>query len=193
MEYRSKPYYLMRMRKEPVPEDIKGKLVSIYEDGGLKEFEKDIAPRMGKLPVEQIYYTDPITHENLKWIYVGDFWWCRKRNIIIEDGKKRRKKQYEFARLMAIMNRKNPIDLIMGLWDARIHEFKKDPIIVFKGDRKGVIVEYNEFEVVVQWCDDPKSRSLIREIDEISFKYMEDFKLFKRVFDNMRNYVKKII
>jgi len=94
---------------------------------------------------------------------------------------------------MAIMNRKNPIDLIMGLWDARIHEFKKDPIIVFKGDRKGVIVEYNEFEVVVQWCDDPKSRSLIREIDEISFKYMEDFKLFKRVFDNMRNYVKKII
>lgn len=193
--YKSKPYYIRRMRVEPIPDSVKKKMVSCFKNGGLKEFEADVKLRMVGVSISQIYLTD--TGESERWVYVGDFWWCRKLNFELVGGKKvvkvsekdvvvgKRKKRvrYEFARLMAFENKK-PVQSIVGLWDSRIHELKNEPRIVFDvAGNKGVVTAWNEFEVVVDWdIDGKKVTSMVKKFDDLRFKFAEDFKEFRKIF-----------
>jgi hypothetical protein len=219
MENRALPPYLMKMREEPIPDDLYQEKVSNYRKGGFKKFEPDVAKRMGNVSIEQIYHTDPFTHESLRWLYVGDSWWCRKRNIILgEDKKKIRKVQYEFARLVAIENKKgrDKIKLarfiaaggdkkklienkggithtVVGLWDTRIHAAKPEPEIVFDKDgKRGVILAYNEYEIIVEWdVEGKKSQSMIRNIEDLKFKFFEDYRKYLKVFELIQKHQKR--
>lgn len=195
MKYRPKPFYISMLRKEEPIESNIDKLISIHNKGGVDKFEDDVAVRMGKFRIEQIYYTNPITQEKLKWLYVGNFWWVRKITIQIINGKKVKKVKYEFARLMAYENKNGPVENIVGLWDARIHELKVEPIVVYEksSGRAGVIVSYNDFEVVVEWeVDGIRSQTFVRDINDLEFKFTEDFKKFCKVFKVISKHVKKI-
>jgi hypothetical protein len=163
-------------------DNIRRKMIARYKRGGLKEYEKDISPKMGNFRIEQIYYIDTVTKEKLKWVYVGDHWWCRKKN-----------NKYEFARLMAMVNENKEVNEIVGLWDARRHEHKPEPPIVFdKESRKeGVITDYSGVELWVKWSDGRIEP--ISDGDRIEFKYIEDFRKYSRIFNRGKKNVKKIL
>lgn len=190
MEYRSRPPYIMKMRKEPIMDNLKDKMISRYKKGGLKNYEEDVAPRMGKFRIEQIYHVDTETKERLKWVYVGEYWWCRKRK------KGNKGIFYEFARLVAIENTRGVTTFqIVGLWDARRHEHKPEPPIVTDTSSHitGVITSHNEFEIWVKW--ENGKHEPISDRARIEFKYIEDNKMYSKIFDRVeaRKNVKKVL
>jgi hypothetical protein len=179
MIHRPKPYFLRKMRKEEPEENLIPNLIKKYKKGGLPKFEPEVAVQMGDVPLDQIYYTDPITKEVLIWKYVGNYWWCRKRK-----GNK-----YEFARLMAISNKNSSTVEIVGLWDVRKHDTKQESVVIkhkISGQR-GCIVAWNEYEVLIEWIDNvTEVRALARpcrDFDLLEFKYIEDHNKFKTIFD----------
>ena len=190
MEYRSRQPYIMKMRQEPIMDNLKKKMISRYNRGGLKEYEADVAPKMGKFRIEQIYHVDTVTKERLKWIYVGDFWWCRKR----KKGKKGI--FYEFARLVAIENtRGGDVQMIFGLWDAGKHEHKPElpTVIDTSSNITGVVTGHNEFEIWVKWSDG--RHEPVADRGRVEFKFFEDHKKYSKIFDRVevRKNAKKVL
>jgi len=175
---RPRPFFLRKMRKEEPDIRYISRLIKNYRKGGLKEFELYIKEQMGNVPLDQIYYTDPYTKEKLVWVYVGDYWWCRKR-----------KERYEFARMVAIRNKKDSAIEIVGLWDSRKHETRQEPVIVTHklSNEKGYIVGWNEYEVLIEWIDnrteDRKIATPVKEMDLLEFKFIEDFDKFEIIFN----------
>jgi hypothetical protein len=172
--------FIRKLIKEEPPQDIKSELISYYKSGGLLKFEDEFSKQMRSVVIEQPIITDYETKERLQWKYVGRLWWCRFRQ---------RSKFYEFARMMALVNK--PDELVNeSLWDDCKHIFKSDPVFIYKGDRKGVIVGYNEFEVLVQWFNDDGSRSLqepLNNVSELGFEFIEDFRRFSKIFSNIQH------
>ena len=175
--------YVYRLRKEDIPEEMQGEKIKRYNEGGIREYEPEVKPKLDGIPLEQISFTDPLTKDVLKWVYVGDLWWCRKR--------KKPRIQYEFARVVAYVNDlKKPLAEIHGLWNNRIHLTKQKPIIVYRNGMQGYIVGYNDFEVFVQWCDPITGErgipSPVRSIVDVAFEFVEDFNKYSRVFANIK-------
>ena len=188
MRRRPKDTYLKWMKKETPPREMRKDLIICYKDGGLKLFESSIAKLMGDIKIDQYQYTDPISGELLIWKYVGDHWWCRKHGG-----------RYEFARMVALINDSITSE-IDGLWDAGKHVNKQEPEIVYRGDQKGCIVGYNEFEVFVDWLvPDGFGVSLkhsgvvvpIRNAENLSFEFEEDFNKYQKIFANILKRLKK--
>lgn len=182
MIHRPKPYFLRKMRQEePLDSEIE-QLKSTYNNGGLKAYEPEVANRLSNIPIEQINYTDPLTKEVLLWVYVGNYWWCRKR----------KKGKYEFARLVAIKNINSKKLEIYGLWDQRIHETIQKPVTVTKkddSDVKGYIVGWNAYEVMIEWINKETGlRDLaipVKDRNLIEFEFFEDEKQFRKVFETV--------
>lgn len=183
MKNRSLPYYLRWMHKENPPKDIKKTLIFRFKKGGLKYLLGDDAKKLEGVSLEQIYYTNPLTNEYYAWVYVGDSWWCRKRES---------PSRYEFGRLVAVFNKKSntvtEVFEIEGLWDVRRHEHKVEPVIIYRGDIKGYIVGFNEYEILVDWeIDGSRSPTTpVSDVDGISFEFNEDLKKYSKLFDTIR-------
>ena len=77
------------------------------------------------------------------------------------------------------------IENIVGLWDSRIHETKPEPEIVFnKDDKRGVIIGYNEYEIIVEWeINGKRPQTMVRDIKDIKFKFVEDYNKYLKVFE----------
>lgn len=175
MVLRPRPYFCQDLRKENPEKKDRNKLISRYKKGGIK-YEKDIIERLHGVNYNYIF-TDPITHEKLKWEYVGEYWWCRYRS---------KSKKYEFARLYAIITlaRNKPVQYD-GLWDNRRHSFKPMPEVVYRvsDDVKGFIVGYNEFEILVEWVYNGVRQQAITIKDgtAVRFEFTEDYNKYKRI------------
>jgi hypothetical protein len=169
------------MRKEEPEEKLIPKLIQKHKKGGLSEYEPEIAIQMGKVPLNQIYYTDPITKEKLVWKYVGNYWWCRER----------KNNKYEFARLMAISNKNSSTIELMGLWDVRKHETKQEPVIITNKttEEHGHITAWNEYEVLIEWVNKKTERRKqavpFFDFEQLEFKYQEDHDKFRRIFETI--------
>jgi hypothetical protein len=195
---RPRPTYLMKMRKdEPHEKDVE-ELKRIYKCGGVKEFEPDVMIRMGDIKIEQYFHTDPYTHEKVKWTYVGNYWWCRRRRFSVKDTgpneyHRVREEKYEFARIMAVVNA-NGIEQLDGLWDARRHVFREPPERVLILGKKAVIVGHNEWEVFVAPLigGDPGSPIPIKKLSDLEFEFVEDYNKYKKIFGMIEKHVAKI-
>jgi len=108
---------------------------------------------------------DVIDGSRTDYYYVGDCWWCRKKN-----------KRYEFARFHCVTNDENE-DL--GLWKREYTQEGMKERIVFKEKRKGRIIGWNKDEVKILWDGDDRPK-IYRSLADIEFKYVEDFRAFKR-------------
>jgi hypothetical protein len=208
---RPKPKYFRTFYKDGPPDKDRRKLIFRFKKGGLKSFEDDVADRMCGVSLDQYSFTDPYTKEVLKWIYVGNFWWCRFRkwgvkDISANEFKKIKVNKYEFARLLAgscekiFRGEKNAnnhgVIQYDGLWDSRRHEFKQMSEVVFdKSGKKGVILGHNEWEVVVGWVHSGKIGVgvPVRNPDELTFMFVEDFVKYKKIFELVRKHVKKVL
>jgi hypothetical protein len=205
---RPRPTFIQRMRKEDPPKYVRAKLIYRYKKGGMKSFEIDVIKRMGNISMEQIYYTDPFTKEVYRWIYVGDYWWCRFRKFDVVESdktkiktryKKFKRRRYEFARLMAVVNAvgENGKEQLDGLWDTRRHTHKTEPTLVYKNGRKGFIVSFSEYEVLIEWVNSSTGEREIAvpllDDDGLTYEYVEDWSKFTKLFSLIkRKYVKKI-
>jgi hypothetical protein len=178
MQRRPLDGFIRRFRVEEPPDNLRRKLINRFKRGGLDGFESNIIKVMGDIKLVQVMFTDPITKERLLWKYVGELWWCRQR-----------KDCYEFSRLVAYVNKSGRLNEVEGLWDARRHVTKQQPVIMYRGDVKGFVVGYNDFEVLVEWYNPETGlRSLaepVRSIDNIRFEFVEDHKKFSKVFSNI--------
>ncbi len=183
MRYRTNQFFLQQMYKEPAPDNIRLKLIQRYKKGGLDHFEDEWVNRMAGININQPLINDPITKDRLKWVYVGDSWWCRKRNKVLSGKKIIKKPHYEFGRFVAISNKgtKNEIN---GLWNSVIHCTTPEPIIVYFGDQKGRIIGRNEFEVYVKIGDGPVFPT--KDINLWTFEFYDDFEEYKKIFANLR-------
>jgi hypothetical protein len=175
MVRRPRPHYCQDLYKEnPIKKD-RSKLIKRYKNGGVK-YEEDVQEKMNGVNYSYIY-TDPLTQEKLKWLYVGEYWWCRYRS---------KSKKYEFARLYAIVTpaRNKPIKCD-GLWDNRRHGFKPLPEIVYRviDNIKGFIIGYNEFEILVEWVYNGVRQQAVTVKDgsTIKFEFVEDYNKYKRI------------
>jgi hypothetical protein len=187
MKHRPIDKFIRRFRIEPVPNNLRNKFISRFRCGGLQKFESNVISKMGDVKLIQFVYTDPLSKERLLWKYVGDLWWCRKHND-----------KYEFSRLVAYVNKPGRMDEIDGLWDAGRHVTKQPLIVVHNGDVKGFVVGYNDFEVLVEWCDKLTGARLlaapVRSMNDLRFEFIEDHKLFFKVFSNIhKNERKRVV
>lgn len=194
---RPRPTYLMKMRKdEPSDMDVEG-LIRTYKDGGVEVFEPDVKIRMGDLRIEQYFHTDPYTHEKIKWTYVGNYWWCRRRRFgVKDDGSKYRKvreEKFEFARLMAVVNA-HGVEQLDGLWDARRHSFREPPERVLIFGRKAVVVGHNEWEVLVAPLvgGEPGVAVPVKKLCDLEFEFVDDFNKYSKIFRMIESHVAKI-
>jgi len=180
MQRRPRELFVPRMRpEEPYKEDRK-RLISRYKKGGV-DFEGDFVDKIGRFPTSWFVFTSPDTGEELQWKYVGEGWWCRSRE--------KPRRSYEFARIVALVNYGDDVNKIDGLWDERRHKVKQPPVLVRSGDRKGVVVGRNAYEVFVQWFMSDGSRSpseSFTEIDRLEFEFEEDFREYSKIFANIR-------
>jgi hypothetical protein len=188
----------MKMRKDDPSEKDIDRLKRVYKDGGVKEFEPDIKIRMGDIKIEQYFHTDPYTHEKVKWTYVGNYWWCRRRRFSVKDTglneyHKVREEKYEFARIMAVIN-KHGVEQLDGLWDTRRHSFREPPERVLILGKKAVIVGNNEWEVLVAPVIGgvPGVAIPIRKLDDLEFEFVEDYNKYKKIFGMIGDHVAKI-
>lgn len=183
MEHRPKEFFIRRIRKEEPLDKERRHLIWRYNRGGYTEFEPEVVDKMVGVAIEQAATIDPVQKDERKWVYVGDQWWCRRR-------KKKKKIYYEFARMVAIRNDKD-CNIIDGLWDSRRHVTKQPLMEVFSADRsrKGYVVGYNEWEVLVQWVEEnPLKRGPpvpVMRLEDIVFRYEEDYMKFRKIFANI--------
>lgn len=152
------------------------KLVKTYKGGGT-EFEQDILPKMRGIKLDQpSSYTEPTkskVSKEVKWIYVGNHWWCRKNS-----------RKYEFGRMMAVEFIKNKGKNICGVWDSRIHDRKeKSKKIYLKGTEKsGNLLSYSKYEVWVNWGNRMvQSFKNKEELDRLEFEDKELFRKLKKI------------
>ena len=189
MRPRPQDDFIRKIRKEEPTDNIRKKLIRTFKDGGVTEFEKDLQEKMWDVSMSQVGLPVikttagklvPPTDPNLiKWIYVGECWWCRQR-------KQKTRIYYEFARMVAIYNRgeRNEVE---GLWDARRHAPKPPPVIVYDKNTKlrGFVVGYNHWELLVDWENSSAQRggvlAAVRFVD-VGFEFLEDYEFYKKVF-----------
>jgi hypothetical protein len=184
MRNRPLPYFTRFVRKENPPDKDFNILVKRYRKGGLKKYIGDDIVRLADVKLEQVCYTDPVSHEKLIWVYVGDSWWCRKR----KGG------NFEFARMVALVNQsaKKLISInrdvkknfeVDGLWDCRRHTHHPDPEIIYKDGVRGYIVGCNQFEFLVEWeINGIRSFAVpVNNLCGIDFEFEEDFKKYSKL------------
>jgi hypothetical protein len=165
------------MRKEDPPKKDRRRLINIYKSGGVP-FEEDVAIRMGDTRLKQGPTWDPNTGQELWWTYIGDYWWCRKHG-----------RKYDFARLLAVTYNDLEEREYDGLWDEKRHAPDEFPRIVYKDGQKGYVVEYNKFEILVQWEDEFGRRSLptsCKTLDGLRFEFEEDEKKFSKLLGSRK-------
>ena len=173
---RPKDLFIGRMCCEDPPDNLREDFIIIYNTGGLNKFENKFKAQMGNLPTKMICLAGNKYPQLSKWLYVGHLWWCRKVVNL-----------YEFAMFMVAKNDK--YTKIEGLWDARKHIIDKPPVIVYKSDKtRGIIVGRNEYEILVKW-DNSSITCPVRNINELIFKYIEDFQEYKFIFSKIRKHV----
>lgn len=170
MEYRPKPKYSMRVCKEKIDNHMK--YISKYKDGGVG-FEVGVRELFGNIPNRMKAIVGGRGGVYSEWIYVGDKLWCIKN-----------RSKYEFGRLMAVYIENDDV-IIDGPWDNSKHCFMSSPEVVF--DKDGVVghvIGYNEFEVIISWSVGGKFGvgRPYSNIDKFTFKYMEDFKKYSKIF-----------
>lgn len=168
------PTYTKFIRKEDPPQKDRRKLINIYKSGGVP-FEEEVATRMGDTRLKQGPTWDPNTGQELWWLYIGNYWWCRKHG-----------RKYDFARLLAVSYNDEGERVYDGLWDERRHAPDEYPPVVYKTGKRGYIVEYNKFEILVQWEDEFGNRSPprpCRTLEGLRFEFEEDEKKFTRLLN----------
>ena len=166
---RSKPFFVPKLRIDVPYDEDRNRLISSYKNGGLKKYEAELLIKIGNYPI-----SPPTINGLFKWTYVGEGWWCRKG-----------RKEHEFSRLFSIINHGRDIGKLAGLWDDRIHSLKEEPVIVRSGNKSGVVVGYNSFELVVEWREGGimTGRSIIKKLDNIIFDFEEDFIKFNKLLN----------
>jgi hypothetical protein len=179
MRHRPKPIFIRKMYIEKPPDHMRRKLIGRYKRGGLPDFEEGDRTALGGISLEQIAFTDPVTKELLKWVYVGSNFWCRVRKF----GKKKDRVKYEFGRFCALNIHNNKI---VAYWNQGKHDFSEEPVRVFrrKDGAWGIISGYNDYEVYIRWGKDIAVPC--RDIGEISFEFFEDEKKFSKIFSNIK-------
>ena len=167
--------FIRFFEKERPPSEIRSKLIRRYNKGGLKEFEPEVKLCLGDVPLGQIVFTDPVCGDRLLWVYVGDCWWCRKH---------RKCGLFEFSRLVARRNDK--VGEVVGLWDVRAHGFVAEPEVVYDVvGNKGVIVGFNEFEVVVVWFKDGVRGVGVPVRGGLRFEFVEDYVKYRGILKDI--------
>ena len=157
-----------------IPEKkLRRKLVHRYREGGV-QFELEVKKNMGPISTKWAGGMD-IRGRMLIWVYVGDNWWAMKKS-----------NKYLFGRMYAVENDIKTVDRIFeGLWNELRHGKGEYPCIVYSLlGRRGYIVGYNKWEILVQWEDEFMNRGLSEptEFDFLKFEYEQDYKKFKRMF-----------
>jgi len=166
MRKRPTNIFLCVMRKEE-PSD-RQKLINIFKKGGI-EIEE-----WWKEHLKGIKKTFPYVAETSKnkgeygyWLYVGETWWCRHT------------KKYEFARLVAVENKKD----VNGLWDARRHSASKPPCWVYKEGKRGIIIGHNKHEITISW-ESSTGRNILESVyslEGVTFEFEEDFRKYTKI------------
>jgi hypothetical protein len=189
MQNRPRELYTRTFKKDDPPTKDRRKFVPRLKQGGLKEYEPEVAPWLEGVSLNQPAVTSATDKDQMQWIYVGNFWWGRVRTK--KEGKK--KVWYEFSRIMAVIQVGKLTLQYDGLWNARRHQFKPSPVIVYKASDprcRGYIVGNNEWEVWVEWeVGGTGRRSLpepIRDIQKLVFEYYEDFNRYSKTFSKIQ-------
>lgn len=197
MRTRSKVSFIRRFRQEPVPDDKRRAFLKCFRAGGLKAYELIYMLQMTDVSLSQPGTTDPLSGDFMKWVYVGDLWWCRRR--VPRRGDNKGRVTYEFSRCVAMRPSKGGLE-IEGLWDQRRHADKPEPEIVYKKADpkcKGYIVGHNEYEVLVSWVDKETLRQGIgvpvRVFDDLVFEFVEDAEKYAKIFENYDKLAKKSV
>lgn len=187
MQSRPKQAYIKWLMREEPSQDIRGRLIRNFIDGGI-QIEPEFLPYLGNIATSQLGVARHYKRVTLKsaasmmmWLYVGDLFWCRKN-----------KDKYEFVRYVAVENKKNT-NKVVGVWDERIHATKQLGVIVYDGNRKGYIVGYNEWEVQVQW-EDNGVRSIsvpVRDVGSLRFQFEDDSRKYLPIFSNILKRTRK--
>lgn len=192
MENRLRDIFLRKMRIEEPLKSERGRLLSRFKRGGLKEFEYKMLDKMEGISFNQAVSVDPIQRDQLAWTYVGEAWWCRKRK-----DKKSKRFRYEFARFVAIRNDET-CSIIEGIWDSRRHITRQPPEVVelIKGPAiclgcSCYICGYNQHEVSVH-CSRRDTGvfvgvAYIKNFEDIKFKYIEDYEKYSKIFSNIED------
>lgn len=173
--------FLCVMRQEEPSESRK--LINTFKRGGI-EIEE-----CWKEHLRGINKTFPYVAETGKnkgeygnWLYVGNTWWCRKT------------KKYEFARLVAI-EKVGEKEIINGLWDTRKHSISKPPCWVYKEGKRGIIVGYNKYEIVISW-ESSTGRNIfllesMKSLDGVTFEFEEDFRKYIKIASKLVHWGKR--
>lgn len=199
MRDRPRISFIRRFHQEPVPDEKRRAFLKCYRTGGLKSYELIYMLQMTDVSLAQPGTTDPLSGDFMKWVYVGELWWCRQRKPRRGDLKGR--VSYEFSRCVAMRFNKGKNGLeIEGLWDTRRHAERPEPEIVYKKADpkcKGYIVGHNEFEVIVSWEDGETLRRGIgvpvRVFSDLIFEFTEDAEKYAKIFDNYDKLAKKSV
>ena len=168
------PAYIKIMRKEEPGVSERKKLMSRYRKGGL-ELDPETSRKLGETSNNWGTSLDTRSRKFIEWIYVGDNWWAKKRSG-----------RYEFGKMVAAENdlkAKNP--RIVALWDQAKYGEDDHPVIVHNSGRKGYVVGYNKFEMLIQWEDEFGNRDIpeaFSRVDELRFEYSQDHKFFSKLF-----------
>ena len=154
----------MVMRQEEPDEGDRLKYVRAHKENGV-QFEDDVREELGDIEMPWGPIIDTRTTELIKWIYVGDHWWCR-----------RNKGKYGFGRMWAMDESGEHIEL----WDRRKYTYEPDKAVVYKEGIKGVIVGYNKYEILVLFDGENVRESC--QYSDLKFEYADDYRKFRRMY-----------
>jgi hypothetical protein len=181
MDKIKKPEFVQILRSKKPTKDERKKLIKNFKRNGV-EYEADVKDQYKSIKKRIAYFSKE--HKMIgEWIYVGYNWWCRK----ITD--------YEFAKIYA----QNNTTLEEEPWDDKFHKFENPPTIVLRdvsgNKEKGFLVGYNEFELLIEWIDpitkERKHAIPIRDVENISFEWLEHYKKYRKIIANILKSRKK--